>query len=218
MKIQQTATQLQTDASGLSTVIIGALLITVGIVLAVLPFAHLKSQPATPTWLALLGGALVAFGILALWAAKNERITMIKGGETIIDVNKLIGGAKVSQRFPTTDIIAVRLRTTLSSTSTVNDANNSTQPDRQSVLSLLLRDNSLVTVASASKSTGMSINGVSMGGVINRAPLATEAQQIATFLGVALQADDESSFAGAVTSIVSAASQGFNRNIDNQPR
>lgn len=219
MKITQTNDQIEIKSGGAGQIIIGGLFIAAGIaaVIAVLIGAFGKD---TPPWIALIGLVFAVFGGIALKTAQNRVITIQQGGDTTVNSKRLIGGKTAQQSFPTSSIVAVRLDTYMDSTGNTNMNNNtsgSPSSSRRSELALLLNNNDLIQIGSASGNSGFSVNGMNLSSLIQKAPLSKEANQISTFLNVPLQADDNSSIAGAVQSVVKAFRHETNTESPQQP-
>jgi hypothetical protein len=220
MKITQTDNQIVIKQGGVTQLIGGITFIVIGIGLAIAIGGGLvkssNGQKPSPL-IALFGVVFAVIGVLVFLTAKNRTIVIEKGGNTTVDAKKLIGGKDVNQSFPTTSIIAVRLNTYMDSTSSTGMNNsgvsfgNNNNSQRRSTLSLLLNNNDMVELGSSGSSgSGLNINGMNVGSLISKAPLSKEAGQISTFLGVPLQADDNSSIAGAIHSAVDMFKQAKN--------
>jgi hypothetical protein len=216
MKIIQTDNQIELKSSGISQLIVGVILILAGVAMAIfLPGSTDSNGNKMPVWIALIGIALAIGGLAAVIFAKNRYINIQRGGNTIIQAKRMIGGSTQTQTIPTSNIVAVRLSTYLERNNQAGDPNfnnGNRSMSRRSVLALVLNNNDLVQV-SQSSSGGLSFNGLSLTGLITKAPLSKEANQVASFLGVPLQADDTSSIAGAVNSIKAT----FGQNEPQQP-
>jgi hypothetical protein len=151
-----------------------------------------------PIWMALIGLVFVVGGLIALFKANSRTTTIEKGADTTVQSKGLFGGS-AQQSFPTANVTAVRLSTSLAA----NNANNSNSgSQRNSVLQLVLNDNSLVDLGSAGGGS-FTFNGMNVGSLITKAPLSKEADQLSAFLNVPLQANDSSTIAGAVQSLKS---------------
>lgn len=200
MKIINTNNQLEIKQSGMMQVIIGFVVIVVGVGLLI--FSITSGKPGQPFPIAPLaiGAVAVIIGGLIVGFAKNRHFILRLGGDTTVESKRIIGGSQTAQSFPTTTIVGVRLYTTASQTtdSTFNNSSNtplSVSNNRKSVLSLLLSNNDVVEIGSASGTSG------GIGAVISHAPLSKEANEIANFLGLPLDAQDSSSLIGAVNTI-----------------
>jgi hypothetical protein len=218
MKIIQTGNQIIIKQGGATQLIAGIIFIVIGIALAIAiggGMLHDSNGRKPSPLIALFGVIFAVIGILVFLTAKNRTVTIEQSGTTVVDAKKLIGGKDVNQSFPTSSIVAVRLSTYMDNTSTntgsgVNFGNNNGQ-QRRSTLSLLLNNNDMVELGSSSGgNSGLSVNGLNVSNLISKAPLSKEANQIATFLGVPLQADDASSLAGAIHSAVDMFKQAKN--------
>jgi hypothetical protein len=209
MKITQTDTQLEIKSSGIGQAIIGFIMVVGGTATAVLlPGATDDRGQQVPGWVVLIGLAVAIVGVAFIFFAKNRRITIQHGGNTEITAKRIIGGGHQTQTITTASIVAVRLSTYVESTSDPDGGVSGGNPasSRRSVLSLVLNNNDLVELGN-SGGNNFNINGLSIGGLISKAPLSKEANQLATFLGVPLQADDTSSIAGALRSVKNAFGQ-----------
>jgi hypothetical protein len=208
MKITQTDTQIELKSNGIGQFLLGVALTVVGVgvtfFLVAVPSDNGKKAPA---WSYLVGLAFALVGILAAISAKNRTIVGQKGGETTVRDKRLLGGSPRQQSVPTANIIAVRLYTYAQSNATDGGLNSNAGTTRRSVLSLVLNNNDVIEIGSSGNS-GFSFNGMNIGSLIAKAPLSKEANQVAAFLGVPLQADDASSITGALKSVKEAFGQG----------
>lgn len=200
MKIIQTNDQMEIKSSGFGQLALGIILALGGIGTAVVVLGGKKA----PIWAALIGLGMVIIGILTALFAKNRKAILQLGGNVTVTDKRVIGGGVQQQSVPISSVVAVRLSTYLENTGNYNDGNRSTS--RRSVLGLLLSDNDIIQLGS-SGGGGFTVNGLNVSSMIMKAPLSKEANQIAAFLGVPLQADDSSSIAGAVQSLKSAFGQ-----------
>ncbi len=210
MKITQTDTQLEIKSNGVGQMIIGLIMVIGGIATAIfLPGATDDRGQQMPGWIALIGAAVAVAGIAFIFFAKTRKVTIQRSGNTTITAKRVIGGGSQAQTIPTATIVAVRLSTYIESTSDPDGGISGGNPtsSRRSLLSLVLNNNDLVELGNSGGNGSFSINGLNVSGLISKAPLSKEANQIATFLGVPLQADDTSSIAGAVRSVKAAFSQ-----------
>lgn len=198
MKVIQTDNQIEIKSSGIGQLITSIIISLVGIGLTIFVFAGPPDDKGNkmPIWMAGIGLAFVAVGIGFLLFSKNRSTVIQKDGTTTITAKRILGGQTQNTSFPTSNITSVRL-----STYADNTANSGMQ--RRSVLELVLNNNDIIDIGSSS-SRGVSFNGMNVGSLIMKAPLSKEANQIASFLGVPLDANDASSIAGAVKSVTSA--------------
>ncbi len=167
----------------------------------------------TPPLVGLVGLVFVIIGGLILMSARSMDTVMQRGGNITITATRVIGKNTQQQSIPITDVAAVRLVTYLQSTSSSTNSSDgfsissgaAGQSRRRSELSLLLKNNDLVELASSDSSGGsFSVGGMNLSQLVQKAPLSNEAAEIANFLGVELQADDNSSVASAVKSVFNA--------------
>jgi hypothetical protein len=209
MKITQTDSQIELKNSGIGQAFLGLVFIVSGVGVSLITRSPDADGKKAPFWVLLIGIAVVIGGIAMIIFAKNRSVTIRKGGDTTVNTKRLIGGGPQQATIPTANIVAVRLSTYLDNNS-VNDGNggigSSNQNSRRSTLSLVLNNNDLVELGSSGQG-GLNINGLNVSSLISKAPLSKEADQVARFLGVPLQADDSSSIAGAVKSLKTAFSQ-----------
>jgi hypothetical protein len=209
MKVIQTDNQIELKSSGLGQALFGAILLVVGIVMAVaLHGSTGDGGKPTPIWVTLMGVAFAIIGILVAVFAKNRSVLIQKGANTTVTAKRLLGGSPQQQSVPTANIVAVRLSTYIDNagnTGSMNRAGGISSGDpnnsRRSVLSLILNNNDIIEAGSSGSNSGFSVNGLNISSLIMKAPLSKEANQVASFLGVPLQADDTSSIAGAVQSV-----------------
>jgi hypothetical protein len=213
MKITQTDTQIELRSSGLGQLVIGIVTILVGIgVIIVLLGSSSDNGKKAPAWSVLIGIFFIIFGVLMALFAKNRTVTVRKGGDTSVSAKRVLGSNPQQQTVPTANIVAVRLSTYMENNNGSNGGSGGISggdsSSRRSVLSLVLNNNDLIEVGgSGGGMGGFNINGINVSSLITKAPLSKEANQVATFLGVPLQADDTSSIAGAIKSIGTAFHQ-----------
>jgi hypothetical protein len=204
MKIITTNNQMEIKTGAATQVILGIISLTVGVALAIFIFSgagDASSGKTVPQAWGIIGVVFAVVGILTFLTAKNRRITMIKGDQTTVFDKKLVGGKSEQQSFPTSDISAVELNTVTEMNMTTTQ-DNTPSSNLKSSLALVLKDNTRIMVDNAAKSANSaSINGLDAGGMIQKAPLSKEANQIADFLKVPLNPD------GRATSISQAVKQ-----------
>ncbi len=204
MKVIQTNNQIEVRSSGIGQLIIGLVIGLAGIALTIFVFAGPPDDKGNkmPIWVAAIGLAIIAAGVGMLLFSKNRNVVIQQGGTTTVTAKRIIGGQTENLSFPTSDITSVRLSTYIdNTTSNTNMQNNNMQ--RRSVLQLVLKNNDLVDIG-GSGGGNSTFNGMNIGGLLTKAPLSKEADQIASFLNVPLDANDTSSIAGAVKSVTSA--------------
>lgn len=218
MKITQTNNQIELNNGGMGQLGVSAVLVVLGIIIAVGIFGGFVTNNGAriSPLLGMIGVVLGITGVLVAFFAQKKRIVIVKGGDTAVTATRLIGGHSVSQSFPTASISSVRLYTYLEANngsnsnqgSGVSFGNSNSNNTRRSELSLVLANNDVVELGSANAAaSGLSVNGMNVSGLVQRAPLSHEAQQLAEFLGVPLDAQDGSNLATAVTSVVDAFKQ-----------
>lgn len=204
MKLTQTNDQLEIKTNGAGTLAFGIILILAGLAAAIfLPGMTNEDGSKTPNWVALIGIAIMVFGCIISFFAKNRKITIQKAGNTIITDKRLIGGKMQEQSVPTADIKAVNLYTYLDNSTDSDGRNNNT---RRSTLSLILNNSDVIEIGNSGQG-GFSFNGMSVGNLIFKAPLSKEAGQISSFLGLPLLADNTTTISGAVKSLKAALAQ-----------
>jgi hypothetical protein len=135
----------------------------------------------------IIGAVMTLGGIVTALLAKNEDSIFQKGGNSTITLKRILFGSPKIISFETKRIQSVCLITVYSS----DMDNNSSGMKRSSQLSVMLDDNSLVRLAQSSFSSSASFNGVNIGGLVTKAPLSKQAEQIAQFLGVPLESSGD---------------------------
>lgn len=211
MKITQSAQSIIISSSGFGQLLGGGSAIIVGIAFTVYTLTAPASKKI-PIWFAVVGGVVILIGTFIALSSRGRKIIITRGGTTDFTLKKIIGGRSVSQSFPTSNIVAVRLNTYVNQVSATESNPTNTNNNRRSTLSLLLSNNDLLELGSTSTNIGsFDVNGLNLSG-LSKAPLGKEAKQIADYLGVPLQADDTSSLVGAVKSIKQAFTQTTNPN------
>lgn len=178
MKIQQNQNELTITSSALVGRIVGG-----AIALAGIGVIGATAMGAIAEQLYGYGGgaALIVGGAVTIALCSSKVVRLVKGGNSSITTKRLIGAAK-TQQFDASALSSVQLRTQTKETRSVSgDNNTSNSISRESVLQLIMNDNATIEI-------GRSNGGAQMGMLIKKAPLHDEAQQIADFLGVQLQA------------------------------
>ena len=203
MKIQQpTPDTLITKSGAGAGLFIGLLFMAIGIGGVVFAL----SGAATSKSILLAAGAIFfVIGALVFFSASSETVVLRKNGQSSVENKRAIGGSKTLQTFDTATIRSVRLVTTMLPTNTGGGLNSSRASNgRQSQLSLELSDNSQIVLGTASGSGGLSVNGIGVTDLIQKAPLSKEAHQISEFLGVPLDAGDFSNPVATIRSLKNA--------------
>lgn len=204
MKLQQTGDQIELKSNGIGQLLVGLVFVAAGIGVTVLIATSTSTNgKKAPIWVTAFGLLFVAIGAGVMFMAQNRRVVIQRGGNVTVTGKRLLGGSPQQQSVPVANVLAVRL-TTSADYSSAGDGDTTNQ--RRSVLSLVLNNNDLIEIGSA-RSHGISINGINVSNLITKAPLSKEANQLATFLNVPIQASDTSTIAGAVQSIKSAFQQ-----------
>ena len=203
MKIQQpTPDTLITKSGAGAGLFIGLLFMAIGIGGVV--FA-LSGAAASKSILLAAGAIFFVIGALVFFTASSETVVLRKSGQSSVENKRAIGGSKTSQTFDTATIRSVRLVTTMLPTNTGGGLNSSRASNgRQSQLSLELNDNSQIVLGTASGGGGLSVNGIGVTDLIQKAPLSKEAHQISEFLGVPLDAGDFSNPIATIRSVKDA--------------
>lgn len=185
MKIRQASDQLIIDNSLLMAVATGIILGLGGLAIVLLGYLnHLW-------WLWLLGLALLAIGALVAVFSKSTHIVLAKSGDSSIAAKTLFTQSK-TRSFALKDISAVQLVS--SQTQRLSkDADGSQRYDTEVKSSVYLRTNDARVLQIGSKTRTLNLGGM-IGALIQSAPLKSEAEQIATFIGVPLQVSDAMSF------------------------
>jgi hypothetical protein len=200
--------QWEIKESGIATIVIGAFLAGGGVLALAWILTHLAT---IAWWWSLVGLGALAIGGLIIFSASSRQLVLRRQGLTEIVTTRVIGGKQTSSSFDAGQIASVNLDTTDElKTSTASDGDQTTTRERSSVLYVLLRDNSQVILATRKGgSNGLAVNGMGLNG-INKAPLADEAQRIATFYGVVLSSRaNNMTGIQAVTSVLNTMQQGI---------
>lgn len=191
MKITQTDTQMEIKTNGTLVLVMGVFLSIIGIVVLVTVLTGLwKVQgngQSTSVIGPIVGAVMVLGGIITALLAKNEDSIFQKGGTSTITLKRILFGSPKVVSFDTKRIQSVCLITVYTS----DTGNNSSGMKRSSQLSVMLDDNSLVRLAQSSFSSSASVNGINLGGLVTKAPLSKQAEQIAQFLGVPLKSSGD---------------------------
>lgn len=202
MKINQTDTQLELKTNGIAQVIIGTIFALIGVAVSIFILtSSTKSDDPSSIWFAAMGIPFVAIGAYIVFSSHNRQVVINKGGITTVVTKRTIGGTPQTQSFETSHIVAIQLATYLSS--------NNSGTERRSTLSLITNDNNLIEIADKG-SKAPSINGFSITGLV-KAPLSKEANRIAAYLGVPLQASDNSNPINVIESAVNSYSEAIGK-------
>jgi hypothetical protein len=205
MKITHSSSQLEIKSGGVAQVVVGVVMVVAGAVFAIAMLAGAMNsgtgQPA-PKWYAVFGLIFVTIGILLVVFAKNTRVILRPGGESLVEAKRILGGGIERQTFSTAQVTAVKLHTYRNQDSTSDNSSGS----RQSDLYVQLQDNSQILLGSSSggPSGAFKINGFNAGSLIQKAPLSREAEEVAAFLGVPMQTEGDVSFSEFVGKIKEA--------------
>lgn len=194
MKLQTSTDQVTLTQSGIGSIIAAIILTVCGLALAI-GTVIAKS----PIYIPLIGVALIAFGIFAGWTAQSTTTILRKNSPSSTISKRLIGGATNSHDFDASKTVRVELIT-----QALNDnANSGTnqQQSRRSILKLVLDDNTEVILGEATRNSGATVNGIGVSNFLTP-PLQKEAQAVADFLGVPLNAADMSNPITAIQSLM----------------
>jgi len=208
MKINQTETQLELKTSGLIQIIASIILIVVGIAVSISVLIGVFKDAdgkSLPIYWSLVGLVMLLAGGFASYSSKNRQIILKKDGTSTVSTKRIIGGKTQETTFETSRVVAINLSTHFTMNSTDSNSNSNSSSQRRSELSLVLDDNSLISVASSGGSNGGF--SFSMSNLIMKAPLSKEANQIATYLGVPLQSSGMSDPVSDIKSMVDAFHQ-----------
>lgn len=205
MKITSpTPNTLEIKSGGASAVVIGFIFLAIGVVVAIVGIGTSAPSPLIGHG---IGAIFIVIGLISMLVASSETVVLRKGAQSSVEKRRVIGGSIRSQTFDTSLISAVQLVTSINTTTPTGSSTipGTTQTglstnSRRSVLSLLLNDNSKIVVGMTNGS-GTSVNGMNVTGLIQKAPLANEAKQIADFLGVPLDAGDYTNLATTIRSV-----------------
>jgi hypothetical protein len=208
MKITETnSEQWEIKENGVITVVVGGVMSLGGIGLLIWTAMHLAS---VAWWWTLVGVGIAAMGALIIFSAVSRQIILRRQGASEVVTTKVVGGKRTRLSFDSSQIVSVNLDTS-DTVRTDNDARGQTTTrERSSILYVLLNDNSEVLLATRKSSNdGVSVNGFNVTG-LSKAPLADEAQRIASFYGVPLSSRANNiSGVEAIASAVGAVKRGI---------
>lgn len=218
MKFIQTDNQIDIRMNGGNQLVMAVIFAAIGVVIAIVGMrlpnnAHSQTtvspDGATTSAGAHAGPILLAFGSVFLIVgivigllARSRRTIIIKGGDTTVSARRILGGSPESKSFPTASIKSVRLNSYMTGNNT-----SSSGGGRQSTVSVVLTDNSIVDVAVKSGGN-FSVNGINMSALISKPPLTSEATKLSQFLGVPLESTDMSSVSGMINTVRNAWESG----------
>jgi hypothetical protein len=211
MKITQTDNQMEIKTSGIPSIIAGVIVILIGLAVVGLLIANGfkdSSGKSSSILIPILGLVFAVVGVFCVIFAANRDIILQKGGTSSVSSKRIFGGKLKSVSFETKRIIAVSLMTGYQMTGSGNASN----PQRESQLSLVLDDNSLVKIGQKSGSGGFSLNGFNISGLITKAPLGKQADQISAFLGVPLQSSRQMTTIASIANVVEGVSEAVHEN------
>ena len=197
MKITSTTTAITIVDKALGSQIAGgaAIVIGAGIALGI----GLGGSSNRMAGLAI-GSFFVVIGLAMLFLSKGSIITIDKGAGVVSVRKKGLVGGTSDDRVPLSSVTGVVLTISYDNTTTATTTTNSPAGNsRRSTLALALQDGGRVELASATSGSGLTLNGVPLGGAIFKAPLSEQAQQIADFLG--LQVTTQDFAAGGLASV-----------------
>lgn len=208
MKITEiNSEQWEIKENGVITVIAGAAMGLGGIGLLVWTMVHLAN---VAWWWTLVGVGIAAMSGLVIFSAASRQIILRRQGVSEVVTTKVVGGKQARLTFDSSQIVSVNL-----DTSDIVKIDNGTQGqttirERSSILYVLLNDNSEVLFATRkSGNDGISVNGFNVTG-LSKAPLADEAQRIASFYGVPLSSRANNvGGVETIANVVSAVKQGI---------
>ncbi|HTA65271.1 MAG TPA: hypothetical protein VK753_07195 [Xanthomonadaceae bacterium] len=181
MKIQATQNQMTIDNPLGLFVTVGAILVVVGIAAA---GYGLIGHNQTVT---MVGAGVTVLGALIVISARSTHLVLDKAGPSSLS-SKTIFSKTTTQSFVLSDVTTVLLEARESSETTKNaDGTTSDQTRITSNLFLVTKTAQRIPVGTATKI--MNIGGL-VGSLITTLPLKEEADQIAAFIGVTVQASD----------------------------
>ena len=189
--IDSTPGQLELHEGATSGIITGGVFILLGIGGALSPLLF-----SLPWWASLIGLAVIALGVLALFGATSRDVILRSQGDNTITTKRVIGGKSAHVSFASTDVAGVRLTIT-NGTDTTRDSDGDTRTERYrlSDLRVTLTNGSEVEIGSEKTSSngGISVNGMSIN-ALDEAPLKDEGEKIAQLFGKQLQVSTAGDF------------------------
>ncbi|HTD27820.1 MAG TPA: hypothetical protein VK660_00365 [Xanthomonadaceae bacterium] len=181
MKIQTTQNQMIIDNSNMVFVVVGALLGLGGIVAAILGLiGHNNVEMA-------IGAGLAIMGALFVFVTKSTHIVLDKSGPSSLS-SKTIVSQTTTQSFNLSEVTTVLLEAREAS-ETVKNPDGSTRNQTKITANLILVTSNAQRIPIGSATRTMDIGGL-IGSLITTLPLKNEAEQIAKFIGVPMQASD----------------------------
>jgi hypothetical protein len=181
MKIQTTQNQMVIDNPNGMFVVVGALLGVIGIAAAIYGLIEHR----TP--LMAVGAFLVVLGTLIVATAKSTHIVLDKSGPSSLSSKTVFSQSK-TQSFNLSEVTTVLLEARENS-ETVKNADGSTRNQTKIIANVFLVTSSAQRIPLGTATKVMDIGGL-LGSLIATLPLKEEADQIATFIGVPMQASD----------------------------
>lgn len=180
MKIIQKANLLEIHINGFKSILMGLVLTVFGFYGAAAFYNESKSMVPV-----LLAGIFALGGVALIFYSKSRSIFIEKEGVMTIVEKYLIsmGDKPKKQSTPTASIVAVNL-TTYTEQNKNSDGNITRK--RVSELSLQLKNNDLINIQKSSGGN-LQVSGFEWIGLITKAPLSNQAEQIANFLGIPLK-------------------------------
>jgi hypothetical protein len=195
MKIIQTEDKMEIKTNGTVSLLSGVIVFLIGTVVAVGILTRVfktssSDQSFYIVW-PIIGIVIAVLGAISAFLACNRDIVMQKGGTTTSTLKHILFGKANTVSFDTRRIVSVWLATNYIKGRTAgSNIRNSSNSQRQSQLSLILDDNSLIQVANSSRG-GATVNGFGVTNMFAKAPLSKQAEQISGFLGVPLRTSND---------------------------
>lgn len=180
MKINQNSNELIVKKGAGTQVFIGSVFVLFGLVAIVTTVL----EGANGQMAFIVFGAIFAIigGLLAFFASSQD-VTLRPGGTSTVTSKRIFGGKAETVDFATDRVVAVQLLSGM-------ERSSEGGMQRKSTVCLLMDDNEQIELATASSNANrLSINGIGLGS-FGVAPLNKEAQQLAAFLNVRLDASD----------------------------
>jgi hypothetical protein len=192
MKLKTEANQLVVSNSGLGAAIFGALGVLAGLGIIIIALA-------TSPKLAVVGVFFAIIGFVFMYLGQSLRVTLSPGGQSEILTKRIVFGSPKVKTFATSEITAVELLSGMN----YSQQNGS---QRNSTMYLVMKDGSKLELAQAGQG-GFAVNGINLAS-FGKAPLANEANQVASFLQVPVQAADFSNIAQTVKTFMGGMANG----------
>jgi|SRR5699024_4104629 len=190
MKFSQTQNQIKFKDDGKTSLIIVIIMILVGI--AMLLFSN-RAPDHSIKGFTYAGIGLIIAGVIGLLLVKSTTTTIEKDGDLTIRKKRILWNKEKVESVPVKEIAKIK--------HTVNIETDKDDKELVAHLTLVLKDNSSVGIATKRKDTSSSNLGLSS---FRKAPLTKESQAVGKLLGLEVETSDKTTLESSIETINSA--------------